>query len=433
MSSPLIRVNNPQLQYQSVLAVPDDNIGAVKQLTNFFPIQAGSFSNQSLTRMEFNVVSDNAAAILAEHYLTFDMAVLNGSTTVGVTAIVTGKADSWLSQIQVQTFSGVPIYDSLPHGANLKSRIDQNMIISNENKTMNWQSGLQNLGTADASCTQLTSTPQKFAIKLPAQFFRDIEAFPLPIIGGLRIILFLELDNVALAVEAPASGNYYQITNPVLKVPLVPYEQDYLQLLLKEAVEGHVLLDFGADFFYEYAAATNATNTVQVQKGFRWANHVIEVQRLAGDYNTANKDYLGKAQYFGGLGDGNTSGGFLQIQAGSKNFPYNPITDDVTAWVELQKIYNIWNDNDQGNQVTKARYQGADVTGANQGSTGPLCIRGVDLTTCGEPFTGVDLNGSYMSIRLTTISSPASNYLDIFINFSNLLVLRSKQAVELLN
>ena len=433
--SPLQAVNNYSLESHSAYGNPNLNVGGAKILTNTYPIQTGLFGSalgnysvaSTTNRMEFDIVSSNAALLPKETYLTFDLLVNTGATTAGVTGAIDGMVDALFSQVQLSTIGGYPLDDTFPHGANLHSRIMQNATISAPVAAAKWDLGLNNLGVVDTSLDILTTTATRYNVRVPINCFRELENIALPIIGGIRLVFIMENDATALYRTGGGLTVGYAIQNPVLKTVLLPYANEYLEKVLRQAEVGNVVYAYSSNFYFAQSASTASSLNIQVQRGMRWANSVVWVQRLASDQNTPEKDFLGKYQA--------PAGGWAlaQVNQGGVNFPYTIIDRDVVAYREMLKVVGQAGDEAVGNQITRARYVAADVTGANQGSSGPLCIVGIDLSTAnGAEFSGIDTNGAYLTLRYNQASTPASVTFDAFINYSNLLIPRSKQLVELL-
>ena len=460
--SPLQAVNNYSLESRSAYANPSLNVGGAKILTNTYPIQSGNFGSglgvfgagsgavATNNRMEFDIVSSNAALLLKETYLTFDIAVGCGTTTTGVTAIIDGAVDAIFKQVQLSTIGGYPLDDTQPGGANLHSRIMQNATISSTVAAGKWDLGMNNLGIADASFTTVLGatatqgdvlgvTQTHYNCRIPLNCFKELENLALPIFGGVRLVFLMEKDSTALyrygagGVTTIPVG--YAISNPVLKTVLLPYNNEYLEKVLRQAEVGNVVYAYSSNFYFAQGASTSNNLNIQLQRGFRWANSILWVQRLAADENTVNKDFLGKYQAPAGSAAGSIGGGLAlaQVNQGGVNFPYTIIDREVVAYREMLKVVGQAGDESVGNQITRRRWSGADITGADQGNTGPLFMIGIDLSSAnGAEFSGIDTNGAYLTLRYNQNAAPASVTFDSFVNYSNLLIPRSKQLVELL-
>lgn len=441
MSSGIVLVNNPQLAPETECYVPVLNSDGQKMLFPVNPLNTATYSPGNNTRVEFDIVSNNAVLLRQECYLEFDVAISSGVTSTP-TATISGDASCFFSQVQNSTIGGFLIEDSYPQGAALKNRILHDCLISDTRKRALWAQGMNNLGQQDSvllSVTTnnalLTPTPTHFAIPVPSQFWDEPQAAMLPISGGYKMVMFIATAQNAL-YQASDSTVTYTITNLRLQTVVQPLAQDYLKDILAAAEQQLVLMKFDYAFYLPNNGSATANNSIQVQKGMRWINSAIIVQRDATSVGSFNYDSIGNFL--------NPAGGLnqLQIQAGSRRWPLTAISNATQAYVELLKVLGIYHHNDAGNQLTLQNYTktGPPAVGqANQGANGvagvnggPRTVYGIDMSVDNgaSSLGGYDSNGQYITVQLNTNSTPApaNIYNDIFLFAGAVFVPLNKQA-----
>ena len=274
------------------------------------------------------------------------------------------------------------------------------------NCTQNWKSWQDGAPLAEASKTQVTATAQYVELPINLTMAKIQKILHLPITGGVKIELTFAPDLDALSSSDSATPRL-SITNLKLNCRLIPMTADYIQELRKKAASGQLLYNTEGTYV-ENIIWNQANNSFQINFPMKSAHSFLARFYLSGDVNTQNKKYLGKSQYL-------TAFTSIQLQHGSDAYPTNAIDNPFTAYKYLQELFNIHNDTDSANLITRTNYVAADSNGVDA----PQFWIGMDLTS-GGMNTGLDLSNSRLVFR--TINTAVSNlYCQMFVFYSQVI------------
>lgn len=415
----LIKQNMMELMPDTELVADDRNIASPKINLDVFPNEGsanfgyGQVSSQK--QMSFTVGSDYASWLPQESHLEFDLKIGTGAG-----AQLTGDVSALFDRVRLVTQAGVVLVDDQAH--NLIQRITQTCVVNDSYKKTSWMSGRNNLCVPDLELDPLTSSARHYAIELSHNFFKQVRSVPLPITGNLRLIIDLADDQTAFyAADMPTTK--YRIDNPRLSVALVPMTADFTDKLRRVAMAGGLAFNYIQNYYIS-APATSTSNTVQVNFAMKSAQSVIAVQRLSTQITDTTQDSLNKYQApAGGLVS-------IQVRQGSDAFPSTAIDTTERAYCELLKTLDQYLDLDSGSQLSRARYTGADATGANQASTGPLFIAGIKTAKAGMN-TGVSTLNGGLQLKWNQATALPNAQLDVFIQYAVIAVVKSPTEVYL--
>ena len=413
----LVQMNCQALEPTRVIHADQKNIAAPALDQQIYPVTTGNFGvgcSNPLSEMRFSFGSPNCAWVPSKTLLEFDVAV-------GATGCL-ARAEDLFSRCRIQTQSGVILVDDAFH--NLFSSIQQVAVIGNETKAHNWESGMDAFCQSDANLATyggLTATAVHYCLRPSVMFLDQIQSLCLPLSGNIQIIFTMETDSVALPLYSAATP-YYIVTNPVLVVHLLPYQPDYLNKLLAIGAAGGYVLNYSS-VYHQQAAAAGTNNTITVNYAMKSIRGAVAVFRISTELTTRNYNKLQKFQI---PGTAFTAPNviYYQYQIGSQMFPSSPVQTYTRAWVETKKLMNTFLDVDAGSQVTRARWSAANVTGADQGSTGPLFIAAASLARAGIN-TGESSVSGPLQLQINNAGATANLVCDLFCIYDCLLVVQS--------
>ena len=384
----ITQVESERLLPTSEYLVDNLNVAGQKLNLNVYPTEgAGPFGvgyANAINEMSFSIGSQNCALIPNECFLQIGLQM--GTTSGGVIA---GAVDAVFDRVRIMTQQGLSILDE--QWANLHSRMKQIVLVSNENKAVKWEENMDNLCHADSGANTITTTNKNYLVHFKQPFWEQVQAFPLPISGQLRLVLTMAKDSVVMSIT---QSDTYKVNSPRLNVSLVPYEFNYLEKLKKVALAGGLVLHYQQ---HKWVNAPNSTtnNVIPLKFGVNNAVSIEAVLRLKADETSATLENLGKYQ----IPSNDTTKSFnIYATCGSNIYPSCKIDNELSAYKFTKQLYGIDNDIDAGNQITRAKYFVANNTSTDQSSTGPFFIIGIDLrngTSAGVSTKDGELDSSY--------------------------------------
>lgn len=406
------KVDNYLLGVQPNILIPNKNTYGQILQDDIFPQEGNvTFGNQfsgSLKSASFVIGSQQCALIPNQSY--FEMDLLMGVTT-GAMAM---SCDAPISRFRILTQAGTPVVDC--EGYNLITGIKQVVSVSNENKACNWHSGLNNLRTADASQDALTQTAIRYCFQPSLEILKQLNSIALPITGSLRFILDFGPDTEVLnQLASTASTEGYKIQNLRYSASLLPYDPNYLYVLRELAQKGGLFYNF-TQTWYLAQPVEGTSNTIQINASFKFARAFVAVHRLSAELALADYNNLTKYQC--------PNGGLVgvEIVQGSRHFPSQRIQSIPKCYMECLKTFKLHNDIDAGNQLTRVLYSTtSNVTGANQGSTGPAFIVAIDLTNGGGTNDGVSTKDGALQYRYNVGTATSGLQADMFVFYDCVL------------
>lgn len=414
----------PELQVQ----VPTQNSSGPKALIQVYPIESGSFGvlNTSANGRlaSFSISSQTSAICFPESYFSCNIAL-------STTGSIPGDVSSLIERVQIQTESGTQILDTAA-GHNLWGRVVDIITVNPgiastpvpSSAQACWESGLENLLQPDAGQTVITSTAVDYSFKLSVPFLQQNHDHLLPVSGGLRIILTFASDYICLYQNGTSAGKYL-VSNLFYNAVYKPLNPEYVQRVKAVANENGIVVPYTQPL-YMAQPLPGSSNSITINYACKWAKGLVSVVRKT--TNFASNGYSNLDQYLvpvSGLSQ-------IQLTNGSNLYPQMPITKFSQQYRELKKLFKVdgkvgW----AGNGITRSRYCTASyVSGANQCSTGPLNITGIDMSTDdGAFFTGASTQNGTFVYQFNMIAAAAANsQLDMWLLADYALVCRNPQS-----
>ena len=398
----------PVIEPLKTIYVPNNNVAGDVVYRQVTPNEAGNFGFQQTKIATFDVSDQIGAWDLSQ-------STINGQILLatGTTACFDSSANAIISRMRLLTANNVVLEDKQFY--NVLNAAEKACTASAVNCTQNWKSWADGAALAEASKSQVTASAQYFEIPIDLSFAKIQKIAHLPVIGGLKLELTFETD-LNICSSSDSATPKFTIQNLRLNCRLIPMTADYIQELRKQAARGQLLYNTEG-LYVENQSWAQANNSFQINLPMKSVHSLLARFYLSGDVSTQTKKYLGKSQYL-------TAFTSIQLQHGSDAYPTNAIDNPFTAYKYLQELFNIHNDTDSANLITRANYVAADSNGVDA----PQFYVGIDLTS-GGMNTGLDLSNSRAVFR--TINTAVSNlYCQVFVWYSQVIQVFSAGDVQ---
>ena len=403
-----VQVVNENLMPVSEVLIANQNTVGQKYMKVLYPVENSANYGYGLAGsskdLTFVVGSAHEAWLPQESYLQFSLQM---GTTAG---LLPGSVDAVFQKVRVLSPQGTVLLEDA--AANVISIITQLTTISNENKALQWEEGLDQLNVtqADAANTITTSAVQ-YLMKLKQPFFRTLSCIPLPITGQVRIAFSMAVDAQAITY---CTGDTYKLTSPQLVCAMVGYEQHFLDKLRQIALKGGLLLSFVQNYYSNAPSSNAGDNALQVNFGTKNALSLIAVNRIiANDASASRVENLGRYQAPITLQE-------IYAQIGSDKYPSCGLDSYVRAWAELKKVINVWGDVDAGNQIIRIQYEYSSATNAILlPATCSKFIVGIDFRTADG--TGIDTLQGPVVFHQKFAEANTNFVAEVFIQYQSVL------------
>lgn len=343
------------------------------------PRDGGPWAFDGTNTIHIDLDSPNEVVDLSKSYLMFDVVL-----STGTTAIIDGDAHSFFRQVSIGNGYGID-FQTIPMYAE-KHLAEKHNSVGADFCARSFSDFSDNITTADASRNQLTTTATKMSLVLDMPFVQQVKYVPLKAAGGLHFQLQLQDDEDVLA-GANTSGAKYQIQNVRYRFHMIRVQQEYLAKVDEAVRNGQFVWTF-ADVIGQHGEACAATtNSIPIGANVSSAIGLLAQFYLSGDAGTYNKKYLSKSQYIPTLTD-------CHVQAGSDTYPHQPIDGWVSAYDQLQELFNMRLDGTSESLQTRQKYLASDTN---------TDFAAVPSFHIGVPFTQFGLSDGINTVNLRPV------------------------------